>query len=520
MRGLLTIIALLIGGFSLLSAQEPLLYNGGTVLFVQKNAVLHVDGDVEMGKVAGQAGQIELDGQMELGGNWENESGATVFGQDNVGTFHLVGDTGIQVIRGSSETKFPTLILDRPGMGQEIQIQQQTWVWKGLDLGDDVLSLPNHDFIVLGNAPGALGRNAGAEAPYPIVAGGGIVRTGNGALVRHVHPDGNGSPYLFPVGDGNAWRPVTIAPDAQGPTAFAVRFVGLPSPNAGARDSNLQVINPEWHHIVEERGVPQGPATLRVYYAADLDEVCAPDQAALAGFDGRFWAALPPGAGLDDAPDLGYLESRVDSFPDGAWPLAVAARSQAPGAAPCVFPPDQIVLEAEVQGEQIALQWTTDSEQPGDIFRLERSLEGAPFSLLNFQAAALSLPPHTYNFSDPSLLPNQRYFYRVRQIDQDGEVRLSNTVTALIPSTSLLIPGEFFPNPTADLTHVVIAAREKKDVQFEFINPLGQVVWGQMKTLEEGNNRLEFDLGSLAKGVFLVKIRADQENHLRRIVVH
>lgn len=510
--GLLLLLHLSLGA-------QSLLYNGGALLFVQENAVLRVEGDVKVADESGMPGRIALDGDLQVFGDFINESSDHVFDGNDRGRVYFKGMRSPLRIGGDHPTKFPRLYLALDSAGGLVHLEQMAWCYHWLDLGDDVIDLREHELVLLSGDPEALQRDGGIAPPFSGSVEGGYLQ--NGVLVRSLQ-GGNSAPYLFPLGNNGTWRPLLLSAELDASTWYAARFLELPSPMPGARDTSLLAVNPTWHHSVQRRLAETGPVSLQVFYDPIPDEVCDPEQATLASLGPTAWNPYPqvsgtPGAGSS----LASLRTRLDSVPLDESLVSVAARAEAEGAPFCVFPPEQVLLTAIPGSDYVDLLWESDSEQAGDQFILERSDDSQNFAERAVLPAALLLPPpHSYAFSDSSLLPNQSYFYRVRQVDINGDFRLSNVVEVLLPGDEPLVIGEFYPNPTRDKAWLSLGLSESMRVQSSIYNPVGQLIRAESQSLSPGIFSWEFDFSGLAKGVFLVKIQAGQTIRYRKIVVH
>ena len=75
-----------------------------------------------------------------------------------------------------------------------------------------------------------------------------------------------------------------------------------------------------------------------------------------------------------------------------------------------------------------------------------------------------------------------------------------------------------YPNPVHDRLIMDLTLVQNKDLTIEFYDGLGQVVHAQQNALSAGANKLEFDLGHLAKGVYSIKIGDDEFTQIVRLV--
>ncbi|HND90043.1 MAG TPA: T9SS type A sorting domain-containing protein, partial [Saprospiraceae bacterium] len=76
-----------------------------------------------------------------------------------------------------------------------------------------------------------------------------------------------------------------------------------------------------------------------------------------------------------------------------------------------------------------------------------------------------------------------------------------------------------FPNPANQQVTVEVPMENEADVTVSIMDPAGKVAAQQSRTLSKGDNRMQFDLNTLARGIYFVQVRNGQEMHTRKLVV-
>ena len=115
---------------------------------------------------------------------------------------------------------------------------------------------------------------------------------------------------------------------------------------------------------------------------------------------------------------------------------------------PVVLPVTLSAFSAEASGKDaVQLSWSTEAEANSDYFSVERSRDGRTFTPVGRVAAAgNSAATAAYGFTDTGLAAGS-YFYRLRQVDQDGSFALSEVrEVALAGGADLTV----YPNPVDD----------------------------------------------------------------------
>ncbi len=118
----------------------------------------------------------------------------------------------------------------------------------------------------------------------------------------------------------------------------------------------------------------------------------------------------------------------------------------------------------------VNLAWATASEKNSARFEVQRSLDGETFALVATVAAqGHSSQPTAYTAADAAA-PVAQLYYRLRQVDADGNVAYSPVVpVAALPTALAQIPA-LWPNPAREAVHVTAPAA----TPYRVLNLLGQ----------------------------------------------
>jgi hypothetical protein len=111
------------------------------------------------------------------------------------------------------------------------------------------------------------------------------------------------------------------------------------------------------------------------------------------------------------------------------------------GALPVYF--EQV--SATAQNQQVHVSWKVASEIDVLKYQVERSVDGRNFTVVQQQAAlATSNGRYTYTWVDADL-PGNVLFYRIKNIDLNGDARVSTTIRVSVNRKQQLL--SVFPNP-------------------------------------------------------------------------
>ena len=168
----------------------------------------------------------------------------------------------------------------------------------------------------------------------------------------------------------------------------------------------------------------------------------------------------------------------------------------------------------------IQLRWTTETEIDNSGFLVERSTDGEEYRSLGFVPGnGNSTEMHSYTFNDKNVEARKRYYYRLKQIDNDGASEYSKVVTAQLGGDKQQRIGEFIPNPTSSIANVEIYSALDQKVTFEFKNTLGQEVKKGDVLLRKGSNSYRLDVSDLSSGNYLVVINTSEQIYTKKLVV-
>ncbi|MEL7533755.1 MAG: PQQ-dependent sugar dehydrogenase, partial [Bacteroidota bacterium] len=149
----------------------------------------------------------------------------------------------------------------------------------------------------------------------------------------------------------------------------------------------------------------------------------------------------------------------------------------------------------------VTLSWTTATEENNDYFGLERSIGGTDFvEIAQVKGAGNSQQIQIYQYQDV-YLPTTSTYYRLRQVDFDGQFSYSPSV-----KVNALAEAKYrlYPNPTQDILSVQLSQLSLLPLSVEIFDLQGKRV--QEETIAPGASQIRIDLSLLSKGLYLVNI--------------
>lgn len=185
---------------------------------------------------------------------------------------------------------------------------------------------------------------------------------------------------------------------------------------------------------------------------------------------GQYWAMTFPVTGFS-----GFF------IHTGATPLVVDLRD----------------ISAVNVGSRNRIDWSTVSEEKGDIFELERSANGENFSKLAVISAKGS--PSTYSYWDETPIGGPNY-YRLKLVHTSGTASYSKVVAAIVRRPSAF-SVEAYPNPVSDKLTLKAYGSAGSNATATIADITGKVVM----VLSMMNNEAIIDMSGIARGMYLIK---------------
>ena len=185
------------------------------------------------------------------------------------------------------------------------------------------------------------------------------------------------------------------------------------------------------------------------------------------------------------------------------------------------LPVEMIYLQAEpINNAFIRISWATAIEVDNAGFAVERSTDGQTWSQIGYvQGHGNATTQNDYSFDDADVVPNVIYYYRLKQVDNDGAFEFTDIVSAHLNAATSFTVMDFVPNPTLDKTSLVITTGKEQEVTVTFYDIIGQVVMESTRQVNKGANRIEFEMGRLAAGTYTAIVSSGSERFTRKVVL-
>jgi Secretion system C-terminal sorting domain len=320
------------------------------------------------------------------------------------------------------------------------------------------------------------------------VTGGSSTSFVNGPLTRNTLAT---TSFLFPVGKGSSYRPVSVIPAAATASVYVAEYFNSTSPTGTYATAVTGVASNEYWDVSRSSG---SDAQIQLTYdATNTWTNGAPtvsDNIAVAHLVGGQWI----GENGDVLPGLsagGTLKTKVLStfspFTFGFGPATI-------------LPLNITSFTAVKTNNGNLISWTTANEVNVQRMLLERSMDGRNFS----QIATINAGNSNYSFTDATPVSTTNY-YRLKIVDKDGTSKLSKVVAVINKGKGAIVTGVYPTITTGKLT-IDVAVESTQNLQFVFTDLQGRTTTIKSVTAVTGNNIISLDASALANGMYLVKM--------------
>jgi hypothetical protein len=198
------------------------------------------------------------------------------------------------------------------------------------------------------------------------------------------------------------------------------------------------------------------------------------------------------------------------------------------------YPVELASFTARLEGEQVRLDWRTESETNNAGFEIERAIPpfgaaGGAYETPNWQRIGY-VPGNgstnvssTYNYNDAlsqELLGQTELLYRLRQIDYDGTYEYSPIARVLVNPPSAVSLEAVYPNPAQGSAVLRLALPYEQSARLALYDVLGrEVLLVHEGSLPVGVHEYKAQLDQLPAGLYHVLLSTSEGRQARRMVV-
>lgn len=150
---------------------------------------------------------------------------------------------------------------------------------------------------------------------------------------------------------------------------------------------------------------------------------------------------------------------------------------------------------------QPLLNWKTVTEINNDYFKIERSNNGYTFqNISKVKGSGTSFELHKYKFTDETKLNRGTYYYRLSQVDFDGERAYFGVKSITIDDNYDLI--EIFPNPVKSGKILTIQSSREVEKKIIILDESGKIY----RSIVSDEQVVRINTNGLNSGIYFVRI--------------
>ena len=179
---------------------------------------------------------------------------------------------------------------------------------------------------------------------------------------------------------------------------------------------------------------------------------------------------------------------------------------------PSPFPVEWLAFEGEYMNQQVVLKWVTGNEVNNNYFEIERLSVADQFEKIGqVEGIGNSEEPRTYSFVSDAA-GEEKSFYRLRQVDFDGQSSYSNIIEVSLKDEGLTV--ESFFNGIEDRIEVKVVNPTPTSIGIRILGIDGKEVLGSVQDHAGGSSTFNLPASQLSSGTYFIQVGDQQTRQL------
>jgi hypothetical protein len=181
------------------------------------------------------------------------------------------------------------------------------------------------------------------------------------------------------------------------------------------------------------------------------------------------------------------------------------------------LPVELTAFNANCTENTTTINWQTASEHNSASFDVEKSRDGANWSVIKTLAAA----GNSTTTIDYSVVDSEKsatiVYYRLNQIDQDGVSKIYGPISATCGGTNDFT-AVVFPNPASEIVTIEMNSPIAQTVSIQICGTDGKAIVQMATSVEEGTTQIPLSIETLKAGVYSVQVNGENATHTIKLV--
>jgi len=188
-----------------------------------------------------------------------------------------------------------------------------------------------------------------------------------------------------------------------------------------------------------------------------------------------------------------------------------------------VVPVEFTDFGGEHRADHNFIHWTTAMEVNNEKFELERRLDDGEFvKIATIEGAGTLQSESKYNYEDHDVDQSGVYYYRLRQMDYDGNNSTSGTIAIRVDKSTDKKSVAIYPNPAIDDVQISLTGLDESntEITLSIFDISGRLVKTETIELTNDVSRITHDINivDLVEGIYTVKIDDGSQIHETRLI--
>lgn len=187
------------------------------------------------------------------------------------------------------------------------------------------------------------------------------------------------------------------------------------------------------------------------------------------------------------------------------------------------LPVELTSFTANVIGPSALLNWQTATEVNNYGFDVERRVQNADWQKIGFvQGHGNSNSTKNYFFTDRAITSSGKYYYRLKQIDFDGQFEYSDNVEVEISAPRDFVLHQNYPNPFNPTTVISWQIAVGSQVSLKVYDTLGREVATLVDEYKPAGSyycKLKLENGELSSGVYFYRLITDNKSEMKKMIL-